>query len=91
MFKNKNGCFSCDKCPQNNDSTKGRYCVAWYERPGFINGKPEIKRGCGFPVIFDLLTDNCKATDVMTANLTNFPARIKAALINVLQQTKQLR
>ena len=90
MFKNNNGCFNCDKCPKNNDPSLGRFCVAWFEKPGFRDGKPEVLKSCGFPVIFNLLTDNCKATDVMTSNLTQFPKRMQTAMIGVLHEQKKL-
>lgn len=82
MFgKNKNGCFACDDCPQNNDPAKGRFCVAWFEAPGFRDGKPEVRKSCGFPVIFDLLVQNCAASDRVTANLTVLPSRLRETLI----------
>ena len=60
------------------------------EKPGFRNGKAEIMRSCGFPIIFDLLTDNCKTTDVMTAHISKFPGQLEKVLMNSIHEQHRL-
>lgn len=79
MFKNKNGCFDCDKCPKNNDPNQGRFCVAWLEwqETNQVTKEVRIKKGCGIPQLFKIIIQNTAAADRVTENLTALPKKIR--------------
>lgn len=90
MFKNKNGCFDCDNCPQTNDRTQKRFCVAWAE---FVETNREtkevrVKKDCGIPQLFRLLIENSAAADRVTANLTSLPSRFKQDVLPAMRKLK---
>jgi len=78
MFKNKNGCFDCDKCPKNNDKSKGRFCVAWLEvqETNHRTGESRFVRDCGIPQLFKIMIQNTAAADRVTENLTSLPGKL---------------
>lgn len=72
VYKNA---FKCHKCPGNNGING---CPVWLNMTlkNDVTGEQKADGGCGFQFIPRILTENTRAVDQFTENVSNFPARL---------------